>query len=96
VFALVLTTGNAGHGAVLASSQRKPEPRLLAKHGAAADGRANKKKLFLVKKMAIKRVFLIAIEYYNCMIQNIDDIILIACSDEPLSYALPTVCQHLG
>jgi hypothetical protein len=39
--------------------------------------------------VAIKMVFLIAINYYTCGIQNIDDIILMARFDEFWSYVLP-------
>jgi len=49
----------------------------------------------VVKNMAIKNVFLIAIEYYTCGIQNIDDIILMARFDE--SGAMCSLfCQRLG
>jgi len=46
--------------------------------------------------MAIKKVFLIAVNYYTCTVQNIDDIILMACFDEFLSDVLPNMCQRLG
>jgi hypothetical protein len=51
--------------------------------------RAKFKIALVVKIMAIKNVFLIAIEYYTCGIQNIDDIILMARFDEFWSDLLP-------
>jgi hypothetical protein len=51
--------------------------------------RAKFKIALVVKIMAIKKVFLIAIEYYTCGIQNIDDIILMARFDEFWSDLLP-------
>lgn len=46
--------------------------------------------------MAIKKVFLIAFNYYTCGVQNIDDAILMASFDEFLSSVLPNMCQRLG
>jgi hypothetical protein len=50
--------------------------------------RAKFKIALIVKNMAIKKVFLIAFEYYTCGIQNIDDIILMARFDEFWSFVL--------
>jgi hypothetical protein len=57
--------------------------------------RAKFKMAFSVKNVAIKMVFLIAINYYTCGIQNIDDIILIARFDDP-GATCSHFCQRLG
>jgi hypothetical protein len=49
-----------------------------------------------VKNMAIEKVFLIAIEYYNCDIQIIDDIILIAPFDGSFRATCFPFGQYLG
>jgi hypothetical protein len=85
-------------GACWIIARRRLRPRISAlwrNRTQLRENRAKFKIAFIVKNMAIKKVFLISIEYYTCGIQNIDDIILMARFDDS-GASCSHFCQRLG